>query len=133
MCVYVRACCRPRLVCHLAAGIKNNNRKQTMPSSRHLRLSAQQAVRGGSRERVSRREGKRGREEEKESGSVFLLTNYLNTLRLLLYGNGSVLQRILTATPTAHTPHTHPSHTHTCKHCCIGTHSRSGGNFLLQS
>lgn len=89
-------------------------------------------------ERVSRREGKRGREEEKEKesrvedGSVFLLTNYLNTLRLLLHGNGSgsVLQRILTATPTAHTPHTH---THTCIYCCIGTHSRSGGNFLLQS
>lgn len=26
---------------------KNNKRKQTMPSSRHLRLSAQQAGRGG--------------------------------------------------------------------------------------
>lgn len=61
MCVYVkRACCRPRLVCHLAAGIKNNNRKQTMPSSRHLRLSAQQAVRGGSRES----EYKKGEEGE---------------------------------------------------------------------
>lgn len=49
-----------------------------------------------------------------EDGSVFLLTNYLNTLRLLLHGNGSgsVLQRILTATPTAHTPHTH-THMHT--------------------
>jgi len=69
--------------------------KQTMPR-RHLCLSAQQA--GREREREVVKPG--GREREKGWGrqAVFLLTNYLNTLRLLLHGNGSgsVLQHIHT-------------------------------------
>lgn len=126
MCVYVkRACCRPRLVCHLAAGIKNNNRKQTMPSSRHLRLSAQQAVRGGSRERVSRREGKRGREEE-ESGSG--RRQCLFTYKLLEYFAPAVIRKrkCFTAHTYSHARSTHPSHTpltHTHMHTLLYRHT----------
>lgn len=88
-----------------------------MPSSRHLRLSAQQAVRGGSRERVSRREGKRGREEEKVKESGSGRRQCLFTYKLLEYFAPAVTRKrkwkCFTAHTYSHAHGTHPSHTHT--------------------
>jgi len=79
-----------RLVCHFAASEEQTNNAE---APFVLICTA-----GRQREREGVKQGGREREEGWRRQAVFLLTNYLNTLRLLLHGNGSgsVLQHIHT-------------------------------------